>query len=63
MVQTNRREIAESPMTSRKGQSIVEYMLSVSVLVIGLAACWALLGQGVSGGFEAVRTTVQMPYP
>ena len=48
---------------NRRGQSIVEYMLSVSVLVIGLAACWALLGQGVSGGFEAVRTTVQMPYP
>lgn len=48
---------------TRRGQSIVEYMLAVSVLVIGLAACWALLGDGVKGGFESVRTTVQMPYP
>lgn len=48
---------------NRRGQSIVEYMLAVSVLVIGLAACWALLGEGVRGGFDVVRTTVQMPYP
>jgi Flp pilus assembly pilin Flp len=47
----------------RRGQSMVEYMLAVSVLAIGLAACWALLGDGVRGGFDAVRTTVQMPYP
>lgn len=48
---------------SRKGQSIVEYMLAVSVLVVGLAAAWTLLAEGVSGGFDSVRRTVQAPYP
>lgn len=47
----------------RRGQSLVEYMLTVSVLVVGLAAVWTLLTEGVSGGFDTVRRTVQMPYP
>lgn len=48
---------------SRRGQSVVEYMLTVSVLVVGLAACWVIFAEGVSRGFDAVRRTVQMPYP
>lgn len=50
-------------MRSRRGQSLVEYLLSVSVLVVGLAAAWTLFAEGVSGGFDTVRRTVQMPYP
>lgn len=50
-------------MRGRRGQSLVEYMLTVSVLVVGLAAAWTLLGEGVAGGFDAVRRTVQLPYP
>ncbi len=48
---------------SRRGQSVVEYMLAVSVLVVGLTACWVVFAEGVSGGFDSVRRTVQMPYP
>ena len=47
----------------RNGQSIVEYRLSVSVLVVGLAAAWMLLSEGVRDGFDSVRRTVQAPYP
>lgn len=50
-------------MSSRRGQSIVEYVLAVSVLVIGLAAAWSMFAEGVAGGFDTVRRTVQMPYP
>ena len=47
----------------RRGQSIVENLLAVSVLVVGLAAAWAMFSEGVRGGFDTVRRTVQMPYP
>lgn len=50
-------------MGSRRGQSLVEYMLAVSVLVVGLAVAWTVFSEGVSGGFDTVRRTVQMPYP
>jgi len=42
---------------------LVEYMLTISVLVVGLAAAWTLFAEGVAGGFDAVRRTVQQPYP
>lgn len=47
----------------RRGQSVVEYMLGISVIVIGLAAAFTVFGESVSGLFHNVRTTVQQPYP
>ncbi len=48
---------------NRRGQSVVEYMLAVAVLVVALAAAWTVFAEGVRGGFDSVRKTVQMPYP
>lgn len=48
---------------SRRGQSIVEYMLGISVIVIGLAAAFTVFGESVTAMFDNVRTTVQKPYP
>ncbi|MBM4391517.1 MAG: hypothetical protein FJ090_10390 [Deltaproteobacteria bacterium] len=48
---------------NRRGQSVVEYMLAVAVLVVALAAAWGVFAAGVRGGFHSVRTTLQMPYP
>lgn len=48
---------------TRRGQSVVEYMLGISVLAIGIAAGFAAFGDGVSAVFHNVRTTVQQPYP
>jgi Flp pilus assembly pilin Flp len=47
----------------RSGQSLVEYLLGISVLAIGLAAGFTAFGEGVRDVFHNVRTTVQMPYP
>ncbi len=47
----------------RRGQSIVEYVLGVSVIAIALAAGFTLFGESVSDVFHNVRTTVQKPYP
>ena len=48
---------------SRRGQSVVEWMLGVSVIVVGIAAGFMLFGEGVRGAFDTARTTVQQPYP
>ena len=48
---------------SRRGQSIVEYVLGISVIAIGLAAGFTVFGEGVRDLFHNVRTTVQLPYP
>ncbi len=54
---------AESRGRSRRGQSFVEYLLAVSVIVVGIAAGFIAFGEGVRDVFHNVRTTVQMPYP
>ncbi|MDP2308060.1 MAG: hypothetical protein Q8P18_18700 [Pseudomonadota bacterium] len=48
---------------SRRGQSLVEYVLGISVIVVGLAAGFIAFGDGVKDVFHNVRTTVQLPYP
>lgn len=48
---------------SRRGQSMVEYMLVVSVLGIVLASGFKLLGDSTSASFENAREVVQTPYP
>ncbi len=48
---------------SRRGQSLVEYMLVLSVLGIVLAAGFKLLGDSTSASFENAREVVQTPYP
>ena len=48
---------------NRRGQSMVEYVLGISVIVIGLAAGFMAFGDGVKDVFHNVRTTVQQPYP
>ncbi|MDP2314186.1 MAG: Flp family type IVb pilin [Pseudomonadota bacterium] len=48
---------------TRRGQSLVEYVLGISVIAIGLAAGFVAFGDGVRDVFHNVRTTVQKPYP
>ena len=48
---------------NRRGQSIVEYVLGISVISIGLAAGFVMFGESVRDVFHNVRTTVQLPYP
>ncbi len=48
---------------SRRAQSVVEYMLGVSVVMIAIALGFSLLGESAKGVFQNVRTTVQQPYP
>ena len=51
-------------MASRKrGQSVTEYMLGISVIAVALAAGFVAFGESVRGIFHNVRTTVQQPYP
>lgn len=47
----------------RRAQSVVEYMLAVSVLAVGLAAGFVTFSDHISAMFDNVRTTVQAPYP
>lgn len=54
---------AERRRRARRGQSIVEYLLAISVIVVGIAAGFVVFGEGVRDVFHNVRTTVQMPYP
>ncbi len=48
---------------SRRGQSIVEYVLAISVLSVAIALGFIAFGEGARGAFDNVRRTVQMPYP
>lgn len=50
-------------MMKRRGQSVVEYMLGISVISIALAAGFVAFGESVRDVFHNVRTTVQLPYP
>ena len=48
---------------SRRGQSVVEYILAVSVISVALALGFIAFGETARGVFDNVRRTVQMPYP
>ena len=48
---------------TRRGQSVTEYMLGISVIAVALAAGFVAFGESVRGIFHNVRTTVQQPYP
>jgi Flp pilus assembly pilin Flp len=48
---------------ARRGQSIVEYVLVISVLSVTLAIGFIAFGESARGVFDNVRRTVQMPYP
>ncbi len=48
---------------SRRGQSMVEYLLVISVLGIALAGGFKLLGDSTAASFENAREVVQTPYP
>jgi Flp pilus assembly pilin Flp len=48
---------------THRGQSVVEYMLVVSVIAIALAVGFIAFGESVRDIFHNVRRTVAMPYP
>lgn len=48
---------------SRRGQSVVEYMLVISVIAIALAVGFIAFGESARDIFDNVRRTVAMPYP
>ena len=48
---------------TRRGQSLVEYILGVSVIAIGLAVGFIYLSDSTQESFENARTFVQNPYP
>ncbi len=50
-------------MGSRRGQSVVEYALAISVCSIAFALGFIAFGETTRQAFDYVRTTVQMPYP
>lgn len=46
-----------------KGQTLVEYMLGVSVIVIAIAVGFIALSDSTKESFKNARETVQAPYP
>lgn len=52
-----------APYGRRRGQSVVEYVLGISVIAIALAVGFVLVGESTRNIFHNVRTTAQMPYP
>ena len=59
------RRPAQRPATPRRrqGQSVVEYMLGISVIVIAVAIGFLAIGDATRDVFDNVRRTVQLPYP
>ena len=47
----------------RQGQSIVEYMLGISVVVIGLAAGFLYLTDSTAQTFDNASDVVVKPFP
>ena len=47
----------------RGGQSVVEYMLVISVIAVALAVGFIAFGESARDIFDNVRRTVAMPYP
>ena len=50
-------------MRARKGQSVVEYMLAISVIAVGLAAGFLVLTDSVKLTFKNASEVVIQPYP
>lgn len=48
---------------ARGGQSVVEYLLGISVIVVGLATGFLLLTDSVSLTFQNASDVVVRPYP
>ncbi len=46
-----------------RGQTLVEYMLGVSVIVIAIAVGFIALSDSTKESFKNARETVQAPYP
>jgi len=49
--------------STRQGQSLVEYMLGVSVIVIAIAIGFIALSDSTKESFKNARETVQQAYP
>lgn len=47
----------------RGGQSVVEYLLGISVIVVGLATGFLILTDSVSMTFKNASDVVVKPYP
>ena len=55
-------------LRSERGQSATEYMLSISVIVVAIAAAmYTMVGSGgdkpISKSFHRVRGVIEAPYP
>ncbi|MCP4810814.1 MAG: hypothetical protein GY913_11360 [Proteobacteria bacterium] len=50
-------------MKGRRGQSVVEYMLGISVIVIGLAVGFYALTNSTSVTFKNASDVVVAPFP
>ena len=60
-----RRHAGRAPVVRalRRGQTVVEYVLGIAVVVVGIAVGFTLFGESVRGIFDNVRVTLQQPYP
>ena len=52
-----------APRSMRRGQTAVEYMLGVAVLMTALAIGFLALSDGTKLTFDNVRRTVALPFP
>lgn len=50
-------------MSGRRGQSVVEYMLGISVIVIGLAVGFFALTNSTTVTFKNASDVVVSPFP
>lgn len=57
---SQRRELTRR---RRGGQSVVEYLLGISVIVVGLATGFLILTDSVSMTFKNASDVVVKPYP
>ena len=48
---------------NRRGQSVVEYVLGISVITIALAMGFLALSDSTQDSFRNARETVQRPFP
>ena len=47
----------------RRSQTLVEYMLGISVIVIGVALGFTYLADSTRDSFKNARENIQEPYP
>jgi hypothetical protein len=60
------RRLFQRPHLTRQrrgGQSVVEYLLGISVIVVGLATGFLILTDSVSMTFKNASDVVVKPYP